>query len=221
MFAALSILPRSTSGRWVASWRSSTHSVLSSPATPRSTRSSRSARCWALRTRETGRKVSAFPSNCFQGQTLIDLLFRSQIGGFDEFQVSTILGNPACLHHTTGWHYCVLQCFLTTCHSGEQGGSELDGGYAEVGSQEKAKCRKSSPLSLLPGALLETYIFARFDLIWFQGTVKQSASHILEQSLQRSHARKKSLPGVSENMFALEKTNRDLFLCFPESNIQK
>ena len=54
---------------------------------------------------------------------------------------------------------------LSTCYSGEQGGGELDGGYAEVGSQEKAKCRKSSPLSLLPGALLETYIFARFDLI--------------------------------------------------------
>jgi len=32
---------------------------------------------------------------------------------------------------------------------------------------------------------------------YFQGTVKQSASHILEQSLQRSHARKKSLPGTS------------------------
>ena len=164
VFAALSIPPRLTSGRWAASWRSSTPSARSSPATPRSTRSSRSARCWELRTRETGRKVFPFPSNCFQGQTLIDLLFRSQIGGFDEFQVPTILGNPACLHHTTGCH-CVLQCFLTTCHSGEQGGSELNGGYAEVGSQEKAKCRKSSPLSLLPGALLETYIFARFDLI--------------------------------------------------------
>ena len=176
--------------------------------------------CSVLGTPDKRDWPEGFPSNCFQGQTLIDLLFRSQIGGFDEFQVSTILGNPACLHHTTGCH-CVLQCFLTTCHSGEQGGSELNGGYAEVGSQEKAKCRKSSPLSLLPGALLETYIFARFDLIWFQGTVKQSASHILEQSLQRSHARKKSLPGVSENMFALEKTNRDLFLCFPESNIQK
>ena len=120
--------------------------------------------CSVLGTPDKRDWPEGFPSNCFQGQTLIDLLFRSQIGGFDEFQVPTILGNPACLHHTTGCH-CVLQCFLTTCHSGEQGGSELNGGYAEVGSQEKAKCRKSSPLSLLPGALLETYIFARFDLI--------------------------------------------------------
>ena len=37
---------------------------------------------------------------------------------------------------------------------------------------------------------------------YFQGTVKQSASHILEQSLQRSHARKKSLPGVSVHILS-------------------
>ena len=57
VFAALSILPRSTSGRWVASWQSSTPSARSSPETQRSTRSSRSAQSWAPLTRGTGLKV--------------------------------------------------------------------------------------------------------------------------------------------------------------------
>ena len=45
---------------------------------------------------------------------------------------------------------------------GEQGGGELDGGYAEVGPKEAAKCRKSPSLSLLPGAFLKLRVFGRF-----------------------------------------------------------
>ena len=58
--AARSTLPQSTSGRWVASWPSSTRSARSSPATQRSTRSSRSARFSAHLTRGTGLRVRLF-----------------------------------------------------------------------------------------------------------------------------------------------------------------
>ena len=47
---------------------------------------------------------------------------------------------------------------LTVSSLGEQGGSQPDGGYAEVGPKEEAKCRKSSSLSLLPGAFLLSFI---------------------------------------------------------------
>ena len=58
------------------------------------------------------------------------------------------------------------------------------------------------------------HVFGRF---WdhFQGTVKQSASHILEQSLQRSHARKKSLPGVSAHIFILMINSQECIVMLP------
>ena len=56
---------------------------------------------------------------------------------------------------------------LTVFFSGKQGGSQPDGGYAEVGPKEEAKCRKSSSLSLLPGAFLQAFIFlAAFKVIF-------------------------------------------------------
>ena len=63
---------------------------------------------------------------------------------------------------------------------------------------------------------LTSFYFLADFLDNFQGTVKQSASHILEQSLQRSHARKKSLPGVSVHL-----NKGRPFLCFPEPKCLK
>ena len=45
--------------------------------------------------------------------------------------------------------------------------------------------------------------------------MKQSASHILEQSLQRSHARKKSLPGVSAHIFILMINSQECIVMLP------
>ena len=95
--AAPSILPRSTSGRWAASWQSSTPSARSSPATPRSTRSSRSALCWALPTRGTGLRVCAFSlllSVFFKVQSLFNHLPGHKLAASMNFKFPQFSATP-------------------------------------------------------------------------------------------------------------------------------